>query len=135
MEKKIAVACSAFLENEKNQFLFLKRAESSSWGKNQWQLAEGKMEWGESPEQTIEREIMEETNCKAQNLKFIGYQTVNIQAKGNDYHVLILNFKGKLEGKIKLSEEHSEFAWWELKESLKENLVVGLKEFINENFL
>ncbi|MDO8538317.1 MAG: NUDIX domain-containing protein, partial [archaeon] len=110
MEKKILVSCSAFLENEKKQFLFLKRSENSSWGKNQWQLPEGKMEWGETPEQTIKREVFEEISCKIKEIEYIGFQTVNIKTPNTDYHVLSLIFKAKIDNKeIKLSDEHNAF--------------------------
>ena len=133
MEKRTSVGVSAFLKNDKNQFLFLNRSAQSSWGKGQWQLPEGKMEWGEAPEQTIQREVLEETCCTARELGFIGFQTVNIQARGKDFHVLRLLFKGTIAGEIRLSSEHEDFAWWALKEALKQDLTVGLKEFISQN--
>lgn len=135
MEKKIVVAASAFLKNNENKFLFLKRIEDSSWGANQWTIPGGKMEWGETPEQTTKREILEEIGNKAETLTFVGIITPKIVVKEANYHCVWFIFIGKINGEIKLNEESSEFKWFSLNDALKEDLVVGLKEFIEKNLL
>ena len=137
MEQKISVVCSGFLENDICQFLFLKRSNVNSWGVGQFQLPEGKMEWGEKPEETLIRETKEETDGKPTELSLTGYSTFQLQAKGNDYHVVRLIFKGKfeVEGDIKLSEDHTLYSWLSLDEALMADLVPGIKEFITTNLM
>ncbi|MEK6902429.1 MAG: NUDIX hydrolase [archaeon] len=132
MEKKSVVAVSVFLKNSKNQFLFLRRSKNNSTGVGCFQLPEGKIEWDEKPEETIKREVREETSGKVSNLRLEGVSSVTLKAKGNEYHVLRIIYSGKFSGKIKLSEDHTDFQWMTLKEALKQPLLNGVEGAIRQ---
>ncbi|MBP8590953.1 NUDIX domain-containing protein [Candidatus Shapirobacteria bacterium] len=46
--------------------------------KDQWQIPGGRPEKGETREQTLERELLEEADAKVKNIKIIGAQKVEI---------------------------------------------------------
>lgn len=132
LEKKISIGVSALLSNSKGDFLFLKRSGNNSWGVGEWQLPEGKPEWGETPIQALKREILEETGCKVKKLELVGTSASQLEAKGFDYWVVRIIFKGKIKGKIKLDKDHSDYAFWNMKKALKQELAHGVRKALKE---
>ena len=131
MDKRIIVWVGALLNNGHGKFLFLKRVKGSSWAGGQWQLPGGKMEWGESVMDTLNREINEETGGKVIDPDFLGVYTVQVNAKDSDFHVVMLVYKGNYSGKsINMSEDHDEYTWMSLKEAVGADLMEGLGKFI-----
>ena len=65
---KIGVQCALF--NEAGEILLEKRADDSLWG-----LPGGWVEVGEGPEETVRRELKEETNLLVEGLSVIGFYT------------------------------------------------------------
>jgi 8-oxo-dGTP diphosphatase len=132
-DKNILVWVGSFIKRKDGKYLFLKRASKSSWGVGQWQLPGGKLEWGETPEQTLKREIKEETNLNIKILRLISTHTAQIVAKGIQYHVIELIYDCVYSGKkITLSKEHNDYTWLDAKESLKINLTPELRELITK---
>lgn len=73
----------------------------------------GFVEAGESAEQCVEREVMEETGIKIQNVRYIGSQSWPFPDQ------LMLAFRAEyLDGKIKVQEEELDDAAWFKKDSL-----------------
>lgn len=133
MEKKMVVWCGAFLKHD-GKFLFVKRAPSSSWGRNQWHLAGGKMEWGEHPLKALRREVLEETGRTVSGIRLVGIDTMQVVAKGANYHVVQIVYSGACPGgTVKVSDEHTGYAWKTLDEALGMDLVDNLRDFITEN--
>ncbi|MCL5106086.1 MAG: NUDIX domain-containing protein [Candidatus Marsarchaeota archaeon] len=132
-DKKTIIWVGSFVRRKDGKCLFLKRAGRSSWGAGQWQLPGGKLEWGETPEETLKREINEETNSGIKIMKLIYPHTAQIAAKGIRYHVIELIYDCVYSGKkITLSKEHDDYAWLDAKESLKLNLTPELRELITK---
>lgn len=132
MDKKIIVWVGALLNDGHGRFLFLKRVNGSSWAGGRWQLPGGKMEWGESVMDTLNREIDEETGGKIINPAFFGVYTVQVNAKGSDFHAVMLVYKGNYSGKgINMSKDHDDYTWMSLKEAVGADLMQGLGEFIS----
>lgn len=132
MEKRIVVAVSVFVQNDKGEYLFLKRSPVNSTGVNQYQLPEGKMEWGETPEETLNREMQEELGSYVHDAVLIGAKSVRIVAKGFENHVVRIIYKGKFDGKITLSEDHTAFIWIGHINALRLDLIPGIQEMIEE---
>lgn len=67
MNKQILPAVAAAIFNEKAEILLQRRKDV-----NQWCIISGHVEFGETIEQALLREIEEETNSKADLIRFIG---------------------------------------------------------------
>lgn len=83
-----------------------------------WACPAGHIEDGETPEQTIVREIKEETNLAAVNYKLIIHEAVDFGTcrrgfTGHDWYVYeIIDWQGE----VKLSYEHKAMGWKTIKE-------------------
>lgn len=67
MEIQILPAVAAAIFNENGEILLQKRKDV-----NQWCIISGHVEFGETVEQAVLREIKEETNCNAAIVRFVG---------------------------------------------------------------
>ncbi len=103
---KLIKAAGGLVKNKADKKLFIYRL-------GKWDLPKGKMEQGESIEETAIREVEEE--CGIDNLKII-------KALANTYHIYELN------GKIILKETF----WFDMISSFDGNLVPQLKENITK---
>ena len=114
-----------------DRFLFLRRSGHTNWG-HKWQLPGGRMEGGEAPIETMEREVMEETGLRVRNPKLAGtYTSMLKSSKGTHYHTLLVIFHVKTRKiRVKLSHEHDEFAWMTPTEALKADLFKDLGRFV-----
>ncbi len=134
MQKNLVVSAGAILYNKNDEILLLKRAEKSSWGKGQWQLPEGKLEFGESFEQALKRELQEELGSSIDDFELIDTQVVIMHVKEQDYHVIRAIFSGEFNEKIIISEDHVDFKWIKPKLAIKDlDLIPGLKELLEKN--
>lgn len=117
----VSVGAVIFLkEDNKIKYLLLYR-QASDYHREAWTISRGKTEKGETEEETIIREIKEETGIE--DLKFIpGFrEEISWTFKGrNEYWELVTFFKTAIfylaETKtknIELSHEHQDFAWLE----------------------
>lgn len=74
-----------------------------------WELPGGRMEFGETAEETLKREIMEETGLIVKPIKLL--DTWNLILR-EDYQIAGIIYLCELEeGEVKLSEEHDAFRW------------------------
>ncbi|WP_339043764.1 NUDIX hydrolase [Cardinium endosymbiont of Tipula unca] len=119
------------------KILLLKRHHSSSSG-NRWCAPGGKLENGETPLQTVIREVSEETaiQLNAKQLDFV--QTIYIrvpQRKAEKDSILHL-FKATLpknpltEYTVVLNKEHTDYLWINPQECNMLNMIVGGKALL-----
>ncbi len=89
--------------------LAMKRAANEDAAPGAWELPSGKVELSERPYDTACREVIEECGIKTK----IEMQPMDaIQSKRNDEPMILIIYRAKyLEGNVKLSEEHDEYAW------------------------
>lgn len=125
------VICSAFIE--KNWRILIVRC---PWFKV-WRVPGGRAEHGEKLEETLVREMKEETNIKFKNPKFIGYwydQQFHIQRQLETSRLIIF-FHVKTNIEPKLDPKEAESHKWVTIDELKsiKNKEWALSDFFNIN--
>lgn len=110
------------IENSKGEILISQRIDPNVKEANlKWDLIGGKNEYGESLEDTIIREAVEEADIKIKVIEMIPRSTSHIWKYDNrELHVIVLCFKCKLiEGNPKLGDHKIGKLKWVKKEDLK----------------
>jgi 8-oxo-dGTP diphosphatase len=100
--KKVA---KVIIYNDKNEVLFIKRSNYNKKFVGEWDLPGGHAHEGEPMEEACRRETKEETNLTIKSIK-------KVKESGRDTY-FIAKYDG---GDIKLSEEHTEFLFRDVKE-------------------
>jgi 8-oxo-dGTP diphosphatase len=122
------VAIRVFATDASNRILLLRRA-NSEYGEGQWCLPGGKLDYGDTPEHTVGKELEEETALAAKDVEFLFYQNSPPPEPGK-MHCLNLYFRCTVDGAVALNEESSEFLWLQLKDALEKQPVFGAIEAI-----
>ncbi|MDE1833020.1 MAG: NUDIX domain-containing protein [Candidatus Micrarchaeota archaeon] len=117
-----------------DKFLFLRRSNHTENWRRKWQLPGGRMEWGESPLDTMRREVMEETGLSLRGPVLAGAYTSMIRSrKGVEYHTLLIVFHARTRSsRVRLSDEHDEYRWMTVREALRSDLFKDLGKFVKE---
>ena len=105
------IITSGLIMRDDGRFLIVKRSDNDDYMPGLWELPGGKSEETESPEDATIRELKEETGLDVEigapfNIEFFLF-------KNNEF-CLDLFYECKMTNQnqeVKLSEEHSEFAW------------------------
>ncbi len=108
------LAVRAIIQNEAKEILLLKRASKDAYG-DMWCLPGGKVDFGQTAEEAIVREIQEETSLICSSSEFLFYKD-GLPQNPDENHYLTLYFYCQADGTIELNEESSEFAWVGLEE-------------------
>ncbi len=95
---------------EKDRILLTKRSIEPMFG--EWCLPGGFIEWGESPDEAIRRELEEETGLTAGGIELVGaYSSIS----GACRHVLLLGYLARgWSGNPRAGDDASEVAWYDL---------------------
>ena len=118
----IGIGCGAIIINDNNEILLVKRSENSRTEPNTWSRPGGEVNFGETVEQAVEREVEEETGIKVKVLRFL--EITQIIDKENNKHWIALGFLAKhIEGEPKNlePEKHDDIKWFPLNQ-LPENI-------------
>lgn len=99
---------------------------------NLWELPGGRMEFGETAEETLRREMLEETGLIVKPIKLL--DTWNLIKE--DYQIAGIIYLCQLEeGEVRLSEEHDGYQWIDTDEnSLKMVYEVFRSRMLNWNW-
>src|SRR3989338_3228687 len=100
---------------DNSKYLIIKRAPDSSTYPNCWDFPGGKLEQGENPYEALKREVREETGLDVEVGK---PEFVFSENPKNWVCFICYNCKARA-GKIKLSNEHTEYRWAGREEILK----------------
>lgn len=127
-DKQFFIALKGAIFNG-NKFLIVKRSDYARGDNGKWELPGGRMEFGETPEHTLIRELQEEVGLSVHIIKPIKtwscFRDENTQLVGI---TCLCKYKG---GEIRLSQEHLEYAWVGFEEAGSYDLLSGIAKDIN----
>ena len=119
MDKPIRKAVRCYLIKD-NKVVVTKYKEGNKKA-GYYEIPGGKIEEGEIPEQTVIREMREETGLKIRNLKYKGNMIIEYPNRIFDFEVFICN---ECEGKPQDFEENTS-EWIEINELLKKEKILS----------
>ena len=97
------------VKDQSGRILLLKRADTS-YGEGSWCLPGGKVDYGETVEGAMRKELEEETELSATDVRFLFYQD-SPAARPGEMHCINFYFECQAKGDLKLNSESSEVAW------------------------
>lgn len=131
----IGVGCGALVVNDKNQVLLMRRTDKCQGGMDGlWSRPGGTVEFGETVEQAIKREIMEELNIDIELFGPKRYYNDIREEDGIKKHWVACGCFARITGgKLKNMEpeKHDKIEWFDL-HNLPENIVEYTKISIDE---
>lgn len=117
------------IKNNDGEILIVKRHPKSRTDPEMWELPGGKVENGEHFADALVREIKEETSLDCEVGDFA-------EAVQNDYihkrTVQIMMYLENVKGKVKISDEHSDWMWASLYEIRTLNISTSLKKVLEK---
>ena len=124
MGGKFVVVVSLVIERDR-KVLLVRRSPSSDHAPGEWETVSGRVEFGESPIEAALREAFEETGLKVEVLQpldtFHFYRgNAREEAVGITFHCRVDS------GELRLSDEHTEYAWVSSGEAQGYNMPEGL---------
>ena len=105
-------------------------------GKGKWSIPGGLVELGENTEQTVIREVKEETGLKVEKPEHIDIVDNIIRDQNGEieYHFVIIDYFVKLKGgKVKAMSDAEELRWVTFDEVEKYDLTRTFREFVQRN--
>lgn len=127
----MSLAAGAIIINKENQILLQRRSDGNLWGN-----PGGAMELGESVEETLEREINEETGLHIYNPKFFrlysGEDEHIIYPNGDEvYYVNVIYIVNEYTGNLVKDEESEELKFFGLDE-IPKNITITLRNILKD---
>ncbi len=105
-------------------------------GKGKWSIPGGLVELGESVEETVAREVKEETGLDVEKPEYIDIvDNITRDSSGEiKYHFVILDYFVKLKGgKLTVGSDAGELRWVSLSDVEKYDLTKTFREFFKRN--
>ena len=123
----------AILENKNGEILLVERKVKPK--KGFWDIPGGYVEFNETFERAIARELKEELGTDGSDLTYIGSSTDIYPYKGIIYNTVVAVFRGKIGGKIYPGDDVASFKFFDKKNFPKNKFAFpGLAKLI-ENFI
>jgi 8-oxo-dGTP diphosphatase len=105
---------------EDGQVLIVRRSESDSHEPNMWEMPGGKIDPGQPPEESLRREIFEETGLGVEeilpNMLLVESFVLQEGKYAGSLYVSVVCVAKVIEGDVVLSNEHSEYKWVQFSE-------------------
>lgn len=130
-EREQLVVATGILRRKDGRILLLKRRGDHKTFQGFWQLPEGKIEFGETPQEALDRELEEEVGRRSGRSEFFGVHSGLLPIDGTVYHIIRIIFEVGWEGGVKLSKEHIRHRWVLPQDALAmAGLLPGTKEIL-----
>ena len=129
----ILPGCCAFIRNEKGQILMQQRVHPHG----KWGLPGGLMELGESAEEAIRREVMEETGLLLGKLTLFGVYSgegyLCIAQNGDEFEVVTIVYTtDDYEGEVAVMDDESLSLEWRHPDNLPDNIANTHSQIIRD---
>ena len=122
-----------FHPQQRHTFLVLKRSLQSYSRPGDWDFPGGNVLYGELHEESLKREITEETKLQIEEIKPV--QVITNYVKENSMYFLLITYKATaLSSTVILSHEHTEYRWMTRAEFLKLKPAKFLKDTVKVAF-
>lgn len=114
MELKLQVGVKILLKNKEGKYLVVMRsAVKYPEAGAKWEIVGGRIDPGTTLIENLKREVLEETGLQVVGEpKLITAQDILKPQK----HIVRLTYSGFADGKVKLSDEHTDYKWLTLSE-------------------
>ena len=125
--KPFGLAVKAFVRDEEGRVLLLRRSQASKHFVGQWDLPGGKVDRGERFDESLLREVAEETALEVRLTGVAGaaeYEMEHVRA------VLLFLEVRRVGGEVRLSREHDEYGWVLREELPQMDLSEQLRPFV-----
>ena len=111
----IGVTCVFYCHDGKGNFLLHKRSKNCRDEQGRWDCGGGSMEFCETFEETVKREIKEEYDCDTLEIKYGGVSNVLREHNGKPTHWIALLFAVRVDSKkvkINVPEKMDAIGWF-----------------------
>lgn len=120
-QKHFRIAVRGLVYNDAGQILLLRRSRPARGEMGYWELPGGGLDHGESPQQALSREVMEETRLQVVIGKPLVVWDYN---RGENVQIIGMTFAcHRPQGEVVLSNEHDAYQW------VSVDSIYGLKVF------
>lgn len=112
----ILVAVGAIIEDDKGRILLVKhKRERRGYWQGKWICPGGELEYGETIEEGIRREVKEETNLEIELIKpLVPFERIAEEGEEITLHVIYIDYLARLcGGELKVGSDAGEALWIE----------------------
>ena len=128
----IGVSVVYFCHDGHGKFVMAKRSANARDERGRWDIGGGGVDFGDTVEHTLRKEIMEEYCADVLDFEFLGYRDVHREHDGAPTHWIALDFKVLVDpAKVKIGEPHKfdDIGWFTL-DTLPENTHSQFPKFL-----
>lgn len=134
MEKYPRVGCAAIIRNSKGELLLGLR--KSAHANGFWGFPGGHLEFMETPEDCIAREVLEETALRATTVKKIGFTNDFYPEEQKHYITLFYNVAYEQGEEPKVCEPEKCERWeWFAPSALPENIMLPIQHLLEQGII
>jgi 8-oxo-dGTP diphosphatase len=134
-DPRVHVGTAALIINPLNRLLMIRRSLNATHGAGQWAVPGGWLDYGETPEEGVLRELKEEVDIDAKQARFVGL-VINTHPAPVD-HVVCLFYKVPFDPfcrpVIQEPDKTIEHDWVPINRIRDMDLFAPMRSFINES--